>query len=201
MLAVSALSTAVLKPASFDVAAGECVAVQGPSGGGKSVLLRAIADLDPNRGDVRLNGTPRAALPAPAWRRRVTYVAADSGWWADVVGAHFARPHLDAARALAEALGLPGEALDWPVARLSSGERQRLAIARALVQRPDVLLLDEPSAALDAVSTARLETVLRRELDRGTALVLVTHDPAQAGRLAARTLRMAAGTLAELPCP
>jgi len=195
VLTVSGLESGVLKPASFAVPAGTCVAVRGPSGSGKSVLLRAIADLDPNRGEVRLGERARSAMPAPEWRRLVTYVAAESGWWADVVGAHFADP----ARAvpLAEALGLPAEAMGWPVARLSTGERQRLALVRALVQEPAVLLLDEPSGALDAEATARLEEQLRREMARGAAIVLVTHDPAQAGRLATRVLTVEKGMVGE----
>ncbi|HYH23669.1 MAG TPA: ABC transporter ATP-binding protein [Azospirillum sp.] len=199
MLAVSGLENSVLKPVGFAVPAGTCVAVRGPSGSGKSVLLRAIADLDPNRGEVRLGDRARSAMPAPEWRRRVTYVAAESGWWADGVGAHFADP----ARAapLMEALGLPRDAMDWPVARLSTGERQRLALVRALVQGPDVLLLDEPSGALDADATARLEAQLRREMARGAAILLATHDPAQADRLATRTLWVEKGVVREAPCP
>lgn len=193
MLTVRDLATPVLKPASLHVAPGECVAVQGPSGAGKSVLLRAIADLDPNRGEVRLGARARESMPAPAWRRLVAYVAAESGWWMDRVGAHFADPV--AAAALAAALGLPADALDWPVARLSSGERQRLALARTLVQRPAVLLLDEPTAALDEASVARVEALLRAELARGTAILLVTHAATQADRLAGRRLRMEGGCL------
>ncbi|WP_029009815.1 ABC transporter ATP-binding protein [Azospirillum halopraeferens] len=191
MLTVSGLHSAILKPASFTVGAGECVAVRGPSGGGKSALLRAVADLDPGRGDVRLNGVAREAMPAPQWRRRVVYVAAESGWWADRVGDHMADPA--AAVRLAAALGLPADCPDWPVARLSTGERQRLALVRALVLRPPVLLLDEPTGPLDAGSTTLVEECLRAELARGAAVLLVTHDPAQAERLAVRTLYVEAG--------
>jgi ABC-type iron transport system FetAB ATPase subunit len=193
MLTVRDLATPVLKPASLRVAAGECVAVEGPSGAGKSVLLRAVADLDPNRGEVRLGERARESMPAPAWRRLVTYVAAESGWWMDRVGAHFDDPR--AAVPLVEALGLPADALDWPVTRLSSGERQRLALARTLVQRPAVLLLDEPTGALDEASVGRVEALLRGELERGTAILLVTHAAAQAERLAHTRLRMEGGCL------
>ncbi|WP_431858992.1 ABC transporter ATP-binding protein [Azospirillum sp.] len=193
MLTVRNLATPVLKPASLSVATGACVAVQGPSGAGKSVLLRAIADLDPNTGEVSLGDRSREAMPAPAWRRLVAYVAAESGWWLERVGEHFADPV--AALPLVAALGLPAQALEWPVARLSTGERQRLAFARTLAQRPAVLLLDEPTAALDEASVDRVETLLRAELARGTAILLVTHATAQAERLADRTLRMEGGCL------
>ena len=69
--------------ASFDLDAGECVAVRGPSGSGKTQLLRAIADLDPNEGTVLLDGTPRETVPAPAWRRLVAYLPAEPGWGQD----------------------------------------------------------------------------------------------------------------------
>jgi len=201
MLTVERLCNSVLKPASFHVDGGECVAVQGPSGAGKSVLLRAVADLDPSDGDVRLDGAPRDGMPAPEWRRRVTYLAAESGWWADRVGDHFAVLDPTApnkAVGLIEALGLPGGALDWLVARLSTGERQRLALVRALVQEPRVLLLDEPTSALDLDATARVETVLRHEMARGVAVLIVTHSPAQADRLAKRRLHVEAGEVREL---
>ncbi|MBP2313907.1 ABC transporter ATP-binding protein [Azospirillum soli] len=196
MLTVQGLSTRVLKPASFRLDAGECVAVQGPSGAGKSVLLRAVADLDPSVGDVRLDGMRREDMTAPDWRRRVTYVPAESGWWADRVDAHF--PFPDRAVPLMEALGLPAEALDWPVARLSTGERQRLALVRALSQGPRVLLLDEPTGALDRESTARVETLLRAELARGVGVLIVTHARDQADRLAHRRLRVEGGEVREV---
>lgn len=195
MLTVSNLTTPVLKPATFRLGAGECVAVRGRSGSGKSVLLRALADLDPSVGEVRLNGALREDMPAPLWRRRVTYVAAESGWWEDRVGAHFAQP--DRAAALAGMLGLPGEVMDWPVARLSTGERQRLALVRALVQGPEVLLLDEPTGPLDAEATERVEALLRGALERGAGVLIVTHSPEQATRLAHRHLQVADGVVTE----
>ena len=195
MLSVRNLSTPVLKPASFRLEAGECVAVQGRSGSGKSVLLRALSDLDPSTGEVRLNGALREEMPAPLWRRRVTYVAAESGWWEDRVGAHFAHP--DRAVALAGTLGLPAEVMEWPVARLSTGERQRLALVRALVQGPEVLLLDEPTGPLDAEATERVEALLRGALERGAGVLVVTHSPEQAARLARRHLHVADGEVTE----
>ena len=85
MLSVTDLTRLELGPLSFSVEAGECLALRGPSGAGKSLLLRAIADLDPNEGRVSLDGESREDMPAPDWRRRVAYLAAEAGWWADTV--------------------------------------------------------------------------------------------------------------------
>ncbi len=197
MLEIDGLRRPGLTAASFGVEAGACLAVMGPSGSGKSLLLRAIADLDPNEGEVRLNGALRSAMPAPEWRRQVVYVAAESGWWADTVEEHFA--DRDAARPVLEPLQMPEDCLNWPISRLSTGERQRIALARALCLKPPVLLLDEPTAALDEDAVAAVERLLLRELDAGRAMLLVTHDAAQARRLAKRTLFIADGAVEERP--
>jgi ABC-type iron transport system FetAB ATPase subunit len=195
MLSVRDLASPVLGPVSLEVGAGECVAVMGASGAGKSLLLRAIADLDPNDGDVSLNGAARNAMPANAWRRQLALVPAESGWWADSVGEHFIAAPPD--MSLLDALGLAAEALTWTVARLSSGEKHRLAILRALSLRPKALLLDEPTASLDETSTGRLEAVLQQQSADGVPIVLVTHDAAQAERLAMRVITMAGGRISD----
>lgn len=193
MLDIRGIRTAAGGPVDLAVARGEIVALRGPSGAGKSLLLRAIVDLDPAAGEVFLDGAARAEMPAPAWRRRVAYVPAESGWWADRVDAHFRDPAR--ARPLIAALGLPEEALSWEVRRLSSGERARLALARALALGPEAWLLDEPTASLDAAATERVEKLLVEGRGRGVPILLVTHDAAQAQRLADRILIMEGGRL------
>ncbi len=192
MLRVVDLATDLIGPISIELGPGACISVQGASGSGKSLFLRAIADLDPNQGEVSLDDRPRADYPAPDWRRKVALVPAESGWWDEAVAAHFA-PEPDPAPWL-DALGL-GAALGWEVARLSSGERQRLALVRALQTAPRCLLLDEPTAALDAAATAAVEALVTEQLAQGRAILLVTHDPVQARRLAAQHYRMDAGRL------
>jgi phosphate-transporting ATPase len=183
----------------FSLAAGEALAVVGPSGSGKSLFLRALADLDPNEGDLRLDGTSRDAMSGPQWRRRVTYVPAESGWWAERVAEHF--ESWDSAAPWAERLGIPAEAGDWPVSRLSTGERQRLALVRAMVQGARVLLLDEPTSGLDVQVTWAVEARLQEFLSDGGGMVFVTHDPAQARRLGKRCLRFEKGAATqENPC-
>ena len=195
MLTIRQLTRPGLEPVDLSIEAGECVALSGPSGAGKSMLMRAIVDLDPNEGDVRLDGAARGDIPAPRWRRLVAYVSPESGWWADDVASHF--PDGDAARRLLPRLGLPAEALVWPVARLSTGERQRLALARALVVEPRVLLLDEPTSGLDRESARKVEDVLRERLADGVAILLVTHDHGQTRRLARRSLLMKDGKVTD----
>jgi ABC-type iron transport system FetAB ATPase subunit len=156
-----------------------------------------IADLDPNEGSVALDGARREAMPAPTWRRLVAYVPAESGWWGDGVAEHFP-PGADLAAGLA-ALRLPDDALGWAVSRLSTGERQRLALLRAFVHAPRVLLLDEPTAALDEEATARVEALLRRWLGEAQGvLVLVSHSPEQRARMGTRRLRLAEGRPVEV---
>jgi putative ABC transport system ATP-binding protein len=195
MLQIENLSAPGLRPVSFSLGTGECLAVRGPSGGGKTLLLRAIADLDPNSGNVLLDGVDRQAMPAPLWRRRVGYVPAEPGWWADRIGGHFS--DWSAALSLVQRLGLPAAAKDWLVARASTGERARLALVRALMAAPQVLFLDEPTAALDAASVAAVEALMLERVANGLSVLWVTHDPAQAARVAKRGLLVEGGQVWE----
>jgi ABC-type iron transport system FetAB ATPase subunit len=195
LLSIDNLDCGSVRNVSFGLAAGECVALVGPSGSGKSRLLRAIADLDPHTGKAFLRGEARQRMPAHRWRRRVGYLPAESAWWGDLVADHMAAP----AAAELPALGLPDEVMDWPVSRLSSGERQRLALLRLLIIRPDVLLLDEPTANLDPDSAERVEQLLRRRQQQGTGLVWVSHDEAQIRRVADRGFRIVDSQLEPLP--
>ena len=194
MLSVRDLHRPDLVDASLDVADRECVAVRGPSGSGKTLLLRAIADLDPNDGTVTVDGRSREAMPAPQWRRLVVYVPAEPGWWAETVGAHF--PDWPRAASLLDAFGLPRSSHGWPIARLSTGERQRLALIRALLVRPRVLLLDEPTSGLDPDGVAAVEREILACTAGGASALWVTHDPVQARRVARRCLWMDHGHLA-----
>ena len=144
-LTVKQLRSELAGPFELSLDSGACAAITGASGSGKSLFLRMIADLDPNEGEVWLNQQARAAMPAPAWRKQVTYVAAESGWWAEIVIQHFPLGRRDEIATLASPLGVRAELLDAPVAQLSTGEKQRLALVRALLPAPPVLLLDEPT--------------------------------------------------------
>jgi len=195
MLQVRDLRTSILKPASFSLSVGETLAVLGPSGAGKTLLLRAVADLDPNEGLVILDGQDRSFIAGPEWRRLVGYVPAEPGWWANTVGEHFG--DWTAAFVFVRDLGFAEQTKAWPIARLSTGERLRLALARALTMRPKVLLLDEPTAALDVASVAAVESLIKTRMRTGLAVLWVTHDGEQAKRVAHRRLVVEAGQVRE----
>jgi ABC-type iron transport system FetAB ATPase subunit len=178
-------------PFSLSAEHGECVALSGPSGCGKTLLLRAIADLDPSSGgEVFLDGVSRETMTAPQWRRRAGWLSAESAWWQEHVGDHFVCAQPDD-RALLGRLGFSEEVLSWRVDRLSTGEKQRLALVRLLLNQPKALLLDEPTAALDRASVLAVEAVIADYRRQTEATVLwVSHDPEQIARVAVRHLRV-----------
>jgi len=178
---------APLRPVDLELGDGDIVLLSGPSGAGKSLLLRAVADLDPNAGEVFIAETRRSQLPATEWRRRVGLLPAESGWWGEQVSDHF-RLAGDEVAALLASLGFGTDVLDWDVMRLSTGERQRLALARLLANGPEALLLDEATANLDPANRERAEVlILDYRERRGAPLLWVSHDPDQRARLAAAT--------------
>ncbi len=185
MLRVEHLRIGDLPPLSFEVADGECLAVEGASGVGKTRLLRAIADLDPAEGHVFLDGAERGEMPASEWRAQVRYCAAEPAWWTDTPRPSFpAGPDDGRLDRLLHCLGLELSILSRPVAVLSTGERQRLALARALIDVPHVLLLDEPTAALDAQTAALVEELVKYHVLAGGSAVVVSHDHGQIERIA-----------------
>ncbi len=193
-LRVEELRTRGIHAAALQIESGDCVALHGPSGGGKSLLLRAIADLDESSGEVWLDDRPRSGFSGPDWRRQVMYLAAESHWW----GARVREHAPDWRPGDLDALGFDADVLEFPVQRLSSGERQRLALARALAHAPSVLLLDEPSANLDVPNTERLERLVADwRASSGGSVLWVSHDPRQRARVASRHYQMLAGVLGE----
>jgi ABC-type iron transport system FetAB ATPase subunit len=191
-LRVAKLTTPHLQEIDLRISPGECVGITGPSGSGKSLFLRALADMDPFEGQVTLGEEAVHSMPAPLWRRRVALLPAASAWWHDTVGPHFERFETpDYA-----ALGFPSEVPTWEIRRLSSGERQRLALLRVLALKPEVLLLDEPTANLDAENARLAETLIRDYgRRRGAPILWVGHDKEQLKRLCTRLYRMDTGRL------
>ena len=172
-------------------------AVLGPSGSGKSTLLRLLDRLaDPDRGTVRFRGEDVRALDPLALRRRAVLVpqlpAPTPGTVADNVcyGARLRGEDTDPARPL-ELAGLGPDYAGREASRLSVGEQQRVMLARALALEPEVLLLDEPTAALDPGARGAVEDALAGLA--GMSLVVVTHDRSQAERLASSVVEIDAG--------
>jgi ATPase subunit of ABC transporter with duplicated ATPase domains len=153
-------------------------------------LLRAIADLDPRTGSMHLGDISADAVEAPAWRRIVGLLPAESGWWLDAVGDHFA-DFTTVDDATLAVVGFERSVQHWQVSRLSTGEKQRLALVRLLANQPQCLLLDEPTASLDPHMVARVEELLLAYGITHSAPVLwVSHDPAQLERVSQRRLLM-----------
>ncbi len=189
---------------------GSRVAMTGPSGGGKTLLLRALARLDPlDRGDVQFRGRVVQHDAVPRFRSEVMYLHQRAALIEDTVEAALLKPFTlkarrprrfdrdRAARLLAD-LGRDGEFLTKRVSELSGGEIQITALVRALELDPVVLLLDEPTAALDPPSATAVERLVTAWLDENPerAMVWVSHNEAQAQRVGRTAVRMEAGRLA-----
>ncbi|MFZ4531789.1 MAG: ATP-binding cassette domain-containing protein [Alsobacter sp.] len=185
----------------LEINPGAPVIVVGPNGAGKSSLLRlAMGLVTPTAGRITWSGRPagtpdRRAIvfQRPTMLRRsaaanLDYVLATTG--------HPSTGRRDRIAALLQRVGLAGLG-DRPARRLSGGEQQRLAIARALAREPELLLLDEPTASLDPASTRAIETIIADAASAGVTVLMATHDLGQARRLAGRVLFLAAGRLVE----
>ena len=191
---VSHLSRSGLSGISFSLAASELVCLSGPSGSGKTLLLRALADLDISEGKVSLENTERQQYTPVQWRRQVAFLPAESRWWAPLVADHFPAVQQE----LFSQLGFGKDVASWNVERLSSGERQRLALARLLANQPAVLLLDEPTANLDPANTKKVEHIVLSYLHTHAAACLwVTHNAEQMERIADRSLVLGGNGLVE----
>jgi ABC-type iron transport system FetAB ATPase subunit len=169
-------------PYELKIKSGEIAAISGSSGVGKSIFLRALADLERHNGEVILDGRNYQEFSGPEWRQKVMYLPAESQWWKETVKEHFfTTPH----DSLLDQYGFKPEVLDWSINRLSSGEKQRLAIIRVLLHQPSLLLLDEPTASLDQENVKRIEKAIASYLKESNAgAIWISHDPAQIKRIA-----------------
>lgn len=183
-----------LSPINLDIAAGECIVISGPSGSGKSLLLRALVDLIPHQGEVYFKGQACSAVLPTEWRKQVGMLPAESFWWEEQVGDHFAQRCDDKLKAL----GFSTDVYQWAVNRCSTGERQRLALLRLLCLQPDVLLLDEPTASLDQENVEAVESLIKEYLQQGGAVIWVSHDKNQVQRVATRHFKIVGKKLQEV---
>lgn len=205
--------TPAVDAVSLTVRAGEAVAIMGPSGSGKSTLLNLVAGLDrPTSGDVEVAGTVLNGLSESALsrfrRQHVGIVfqffhllddlsARDNVLLPAQLGGTPPRQARARADELLDTLGLIARADAFPQ-QLSGGERQRVAVARALINRPALLLADEPTGAVDAQAGAQIMDLLREVNGSGQTVVLVTHDPEVSRRCATRTVEVHDGRLSEV---
>jgi heme ABC exporter ATP-binding subunit CcmA len=187
----------------LDVAAGEIVLLRGPNGAGKTTLLRTCAGLLPvARGEAKVLGHDLCdRRQARDVRRRVGLLGHAGGlydeltvsdnvrFWSRAAGAAEA----DATSAL-ETCGLAGRLTGVPVARLPAGQRRRTSLACLLARRPELWLLDEPHAGLDASGRDRLDDLVRRAVDAGATVLVASHDVDRAEALADRVVHIAGGT-------
>ncbi len=204
------LRVVALDNVSLQVSAGEFVAVMGPSGSGKSTLLRLAGGLDrPTSGQVRLAGRDLAGLDeaglAAAWRRQIGFVFQEANLLPSLTAAENValaleldgvrpRAAMAGARGLLASLGLGAAEGRFP-GQLSGGEQQRVAIGRAVAGGRSLLLADEPTGALDALTGELVMDLLRQRCATGCAVVLVTHNVRHAA-WADRVVFLADGRLA-----
>ncbi len=184
----------------LDVAAGERVAVVGPTGAGKTLLLRALAALDPiDDGEIIWQDQPIADKQIPAFRRHAVYLHQRPAMFDGTVEANLRMVfslgvHRDAeyrkqrAMELLEQAGCEADFLTKDAAQLSGGEAQITALVRAVQCDPLLLMLDEPTASLDHRTAAAVEQMILnwQQADAGRALIWVSHDPSQVLRVATR---------------
>ncbi|MEM7652244.1 MAG: ATP-binding cassette domain-containing protein [Pseudomonadota bacterium] len=200
----SAAGRTLLKDVTLTLDSGPPTVVLGPNGAGKSLLLKIVAGLlTPSSGAVRLEAGDQSSpfdlsdiaivLQRPILLRRS--VRENLNHAVRAAGA----PKRDRSQMIANLLARGGlsHLAEQPARKLSGGEQQRLSLVRALAARPRVLLLDEPTASLDPHSTAMIEALLREAAGEGVHVVLVTHDLAQARRVAGRVVFVHAGQIAE----
>ena len=191
-LSIRDLRFGVNGPYSLGCCADEVVCLTGASGIGKTRLLRALADLERYSGKVSLGTHGCADLPAPEWRQKVALIPAESRWWFSEVKPHMGDHYCDAELAqLLTELGFENDVLGWQVSRLSTGEKQRLSVARVLTRRPEALLLDELGSSLDRDNSTLLESVIiNYQRTHNTPVLWVSHDKAQIDRIADRLVVM-----------
>lgn len=194
MLKINNLNIVPVQVRQLEIYAG-ITALKAPSGSGKSRILKAIADLVLHTGEVSLNGKNRSEMPAPEWRKMVRYISAEPAFWGKTVLDNMSDNATT--RKLATQFGLADKLFNSPIDQLSTGEKQRFGLVRALADNPQILLLDEPTAALDEKTTIWVEAELQKRADSGVVIVLISHNDAQIKRIATKTYTIIDGELVE----
>lgn len=168
-------------------------ALTAPSGSGKSRLFRAIADLIVNNGEILLNGINRNDMAATELRKFVRYVSSEPSWWGETAQHHL--PSDAKTQQIALRMGLDVELFSRPIEQLSTGEKQRFGLIRALVDEPKLLLLDEPTAALDHDTSLKVEAEFLRLAKNGCLIFIISHSDQQIKRIADKVTNIVDGKL------
>lgn len=193
MLQIDSLQHPVIRADNLTIAAGERVALAGSSGTGKSVFLQCLADLIPSQLTVSLDGVAHTDVKGHQWRQWLMYMPAEPAWWTKRVADHFP----EQLRVPFSQLGLQEDLLERDPLRLSSGQRQRLALLRVLAREPRIMLLDEPTANLDEDNAQRVEAAIEKWCDKGGTVLFTSHDPRQRKRLGQRLWQIDDGAVQE----
>jgi tungstate transport system ATP-binding protein len=198
-VSVRAGAVAILHDVTLEIAGGAPTVLLGPNGSGKSTLIKlGMRLISPSSGQVTFGGrsSTSATRSAIVFQKPVMLRRTAAANIAFALSAAGRTPDAATISHLLSQVGLAALA-DRPARRLSGGEQQRLALARALARAPEVLFLDEPTASLDPAATKGVEDIIARTASEGVKIVMATHDLGQARRLAADVVFLAGGRILE----
>ncbi|MCE5096943.1 ATP-binding cassette domain-containing protein [Staphylococcus devriesei] len=194
----------ILDDVNFQLEAGETVAIIGPSGSGKSTFLKQINNLiSPTKGDLLFKGKPYNDYPPEELRSKISYLMQQSQLFGETIRDNMAFPSLahgddfdeEKAQQLLEKVSLGHYKLNDRIEHLSGGERQRITIARQLMYRPEILLLDESTSALDTHNKEKIEDIIFELAREGVAILWITHSDDESMRYFQRRITIADGQI------
>jgi putative ABC transport system ATP-binding protein len=197
----------ILKDISLKVEEGDFISIVGASGSGKSTLLKLLSHLiSPTCGEILYRGRDMMSYDPVLLRREISYCVQSGGLFGRTAQDNLAFPYeirglemdREAVTGLLSKFGLGQDVLKEEIRNLSGGEKQRVALARTLILKPAVVLLDEVTSALDLENTRIVEGVIRERSNEGTTILWITHNPEQSRRLGNKLLTVEAGEIKSL---
>jgi len=194
----------IIQDINLKIESGETIAIVGPSGSGKSTLFRLINNLiSPTQGELYLDGNAYEMINPEELRMEVSYLLQESDLFDKTIGDNLAFPanirndkfNRKRAKVLLKAVGLGHYNFNTSVSHLSGGERQRITIARQLMYKPKILLLDETTSALDVHNSEKIESLIFKLADEGVSILWVTHSNDQSMRHFQKRIRIVDGQI------